>query len=168
LSGQTVHSIFQQHGADFSISLSGLYRHSRNHMTGALALSLVTDDGPSTGDLVNDLATLRANLLEAHNAAMARGAHGDAVRSAHEAAAISSTLLRELGVDSDSIAADVAYLDRIRAGVRRATLNRPAWGTELAEAFRALGDDADAEDAEAMTASATTYLESTQKKEAAS
>lgn len=138
-------------------SQSALYRHARGHQRRTPNSARWIDGESTLGDLVSDLGRLRRGLLDTFAEASASGNDASANRAAHEAHSISATLLK-VGIDDDAVAEDLAVLDRFRAALNRATLTRPDFARELADAARTVTDERLATDLDDLASSAADYL----------
>ena len=156
LAGVTPAEVLRRYGEELRLSGSAIYRHARSHRAAnALSVTWVGADTTS-GEVVSDLAELRRNLFEQYRAQVERGADAAATRSAHEAHAVSATLLKA-GVDSDEDVAGIRYSERILRAIQRAARNRPEFALEIAVAGHDLKDNEIAEDAESLLAAAIEF-----------
>ncbi|MCU1525134.1 MAG: hypothetical protein JWO18_2028 [Microbacteriaceae bacterium] len=141
-------------------SSSAMYRHCRDHQSpSALAVSWL-DGETTTGELLSDLAGLRRNLFAQYAEQRSKGEAAASTRSAHEAHAVSATLLKAHAMDDDSILS-LRWAERTVRAIARATRNDPSHARALAAAARELNDSELADDAEALADSAEIYLSTT-------
>ena len=118
---------------------SGFYRHGR-HIDRRLAGGPFIDGTTRLGDVVADLARVRAALADEHAAAVRNGNSALLLKISRELTVVSSLLLKELGVDANEIVTSLAEGDRVVDGVHRGIFNRPEWGEELAAALEEIRD----------------------------
>jgi hypothetical protein len=158
-SGERPADLLRTFGAAFSISSSALYRHARDHQVpNALAVHWVGADTTS-GEVLSDLAGLRRNLFAQYAEQRSKGEAAASTRSAHEAHAVSATLLKSGAVDDESVR-NLRYAERTLRAIARATRNRPEHARELAAAARELNDIDLADDADRLADNALLYLAS--------
>lgn len=149
--------IFRKFAPTMGFSQSALYRHARGHQRRTSTGARWVDGESTLGDLISDLGRLRRGLLATFAEATAQGNDASANRAAHEAHSIAATLLKT-GIEDDAVAEDLAVLDRLRAAMHRATLTRPDFAHELAEAARDVRDEGLATDLDDLAMSAVNYL----------
>lgn len=118
---------------------SSFYRHGR-HLDRRLAAGPFIDGSTTLGEVFADLCRVRASLADEHAAAVRDGNSTLAHKASRELTVVSSLLLKELGVDADTIAAALKEGDRLADGIRHGVYTRPAWGEELAAAFDDIHD----------------------------
>jgi hypothetical protein len=154
VTGSTPADILRTHPA--IAASSSLYRHCRNHRANLLVPTYLDGDTTS-GEVLADLAGLRRGLLEQYRHQRERGDAAASTRSAHEAHAISATLLKA-GVSDDEVLHAADTLRRVMRAIRSAARNDPATASVLADEARAIKDPdlGEAFDGLAQASAATT------------
>lgn len=156
VSGLRPIDVFRQHGEALSLSQSSIYRHARRHAPrSALSLEWLGGD-TTTGDVISDLAALRRGLLEGYREATERGDRTNSVRLAHEAQAVSATLLKE-HVTTDGRAEVILEHGQMVRAIQKAARDRPEFAVELADAARSINLNSLATDADNLATYAFDY-----------
>jgi hypothetical protein len=143
-------------------SSSALYRHARAHRPSNILAVQWLDGETTTGELLSDLAGLRRNLFSQYADQRTAGDHSASTRTAHEAHAVSATLLKSGVTDDDALWA-LRYAERIMRAIQMAARHRPGHARELAEAAARLHDDELEEDANSLAIGAATYSNTLEK-----
>lgn len=119
-------------------SRSSIYRHANHSARGPLAARWVAP-GTSLGEVLTDLESVRAALVEAFGAAVESGADTAARGAAREVSNLSGVLLKA-GLGDDDLTSAIVFRERLVKALQRAATSRPEFADELAGAARVLGD----------------------------
>lgn len=153
--GSTVAEVVRLYGETLNVGLGSCYRHARHSNDRAAAFSVPVPEGERPSDLLRALLLVQRTQLAALERADAKQDDKTSAVAADRVRSVTRELVDLAGVDAVGVLESLDLAEGLVRGIRRSALADPAVATDLAAAFRAVGDDHNADQLDELAEYAT-------------